>query len=166
MSDDSHLARRVAKPKSDFEGALDVTIFRDLIWGDFDRAVAWLAQHLKDIPAVGIYGEPRGGLSLAVTLSHRLALPYLVQMRPGAIWVDDIVDTGRTRDAVMDASICVAWFTRQKREDVLAAEVCTGGEWLVFPWCPLETAEAERSFYLARRSRSSLSGDAGDRDLS
>lgn len=75
-------------------------------------------------------------------------------MRSGAIWVDDIVDTGRTRDAVKDAAICAAWFTRHRRDDVLAAEVCTGDEWLVFPWSPQEKAEMERLNYLARRATS------------
>lgn len=129
--------------------------FRELSWDEFDRAVAWLAPQLADIQSVGIYGEPRGGLPLAVALSHRLSLPFLVQMQPGAIWVDDIVDTGRTREAVKDAAICVAWFTRRRRDDVLAAEVCAGDEWLVFPWSPREKAEAERVHYLARRTISS-----------
>lgn len=130
--------------------------FRELTWGDFDQAAAWLAEQLKDVPSVGIYGEPRGGLPLAVTLSHRLAVPFLWQMRPGAIWVDDIVDTGHTRATVKDAAICVAWFTRHRRDDVLAAAVCNGDEWMVFPWCPRSTAESERANYLARRGATDL----------
>lgn len=135
-------------------GVPTLSKFRKLSWNDFDEAVAWLAAELSNIPTVGIYGQPRGGLPLAVALSHRLSIPFLLEMRQGAIWVDDIVDTGRTRDTVTGAAICAAWFSRRQRDDVLAAEICTGDEWLIFPWSPPEKAEDERLNYLARRSNS------------
>lgn len=130
--------------------------YRRLSWVEFDHAVTLLAAELKKFPAVGIFGQPRGGLPLAVALSHRLSIPFLLEMRPGAIWVDDIVDTGHTRERIVCASVCAAWFSRRSRADVLAVEICEADEWLIFPWCSVEKAESERADYLARRKR----GDA------
>lgn len=47
----------------------------------------------------GIYAIPRGGIPLAVALSQRLNLPLLATLIPGALVVDDLVDTGRTLEA-------------------------------------------------------------------
>ncbi|MEY2749954.1 MAG: hypothetical protein RLZZ168_1970 [Cyanobacteriota bacterium] len=56
---------------------------RRLSWQEFDRAVEQLAAHARQLPEpCGIHGVPRGGLVLAVALSHRLELPLLEQPRP------------------------------------------------------------------------------------
>ncbi len=44
----------------------------------------------------GIYGIPRGGLILAVCLSHALKLPLLNTPTGHTLIVDDIADTGKT----------------------------------------------------------------------
>lgn len=48
------------------------------------------------IKVSGVYGIPRGGLVLAVMISHRLNVPLLLAPAPDCIVVDDIVDSGRT----------------------------------------------------------------------
>lgn len=42
----------------------------------------------------GVYGLPRGGLVLAVMLSHRLRIPLLLAPCESCLIVDDIADTG------------------------------------------------------------------------
>lgn len=44
----------------------------------------------------GIYGLPRGGLCLAVMLSHKLSLPLLMSPVDKCLIVDDICDSGES----------------------------------------------------------------------
>ena len=44
----------------------------------------------------GIYGIPRGGLCLAVALSHKLNIELLKEPRNNILIVDDIYDSGET----------------------------------------------------------------------
>ena len=53
-----------------------------LTWHDFDRAVASIAERLHGRCFRGVHGLPRGGLVLAVSLSHRLELPQLLDPQP------------------------------------------------------------------------------------
>ena len=41
-------------------------------WKEFDQDVEYIADKCKFLKFSGIYGIPRGGLCLAVALSHRL----------------------------------------------------------------------------------------------
>lgn len=44
----------------------------------------------------GVYGLPRGGLILAVMLSHRLNVPLLMSPADNCMIVDDICDSGES----------------------------------------------------------------------
>ena len=41
-------------------------------WEEFDKSVEYIANQCKFLEFSGIYGVPRGGLCLAVALSHKL----------------------------------------------------------------------------------------------
>ena len=41
-------------------------------WSEFDKSVEYIADKCKILEFSGIYGVPRGGLCLAVALSHKL----------------------------------------------------------------------------------------------
>ena len=43
-------------------------------WSEFDKAVEQIANKCKLLEFSGIYGVPRGGLCLAVALSHKLKI--------------------------------------------------------------------------------------------
>ena len=43
-------------------------------WREFDKSVELIANKCKFLEFSGIYGVPRGGLCLAVALSHKLEL--------------------------------------------------------------------------------------------
>lgn len=126
-----------------------------LTWDDFDYAVAVLTEIIRPgirlLEAEGIYGEPRGGLPLAVALSHRLGLVLRAQPGPGTVWVDDIVDSGRTRERA-PGCLHVAWFVRGDRDDTISAQVAHEGEWLVFPWEVAGYAKADEQAYEASRA--------------
>jgi hypoxanthine phosphoribosyltransferase len=124
-----------------------------LSWTDFDAAAGALALAVEP-GASGVYGEPRGGLPLAVALSHRLGLPLLAHMSPEMIWVDDIVDSGQTllaRRRLFPHAQFLTWVTRKWRPDVEAAQVIPAG-WIVFPWEDAQKAAQDCNAYVASRA--------------
>ena len=114
--------------------------FENVHWKDVEAFVVWLVSQLKKegVSTTGVYGPPRGGLTLAVMLSHALDLPFLTEPVRDCLWVDDIVDTGKAlypykSQDVYTASMyyneslsCCApdfWY-KEKRK----------GTWIEFPW--------------------------------
>ena len=84
----------------------------------------------------GVYGVPRGGLIIAVCLSHKLNLPMLLQPTKKSLIVDDISDTGHTVNHLPKKRLATLfttnwtksppdWFCdiKEKKED-----------WIVFPY--------------------------------
>lgn len=82
-----------------------------LTWTEFDRAVNKIAKQISEvaegrgIDLEGIVGQNRGGLPLAVALSHKLGIPVIEDpIKPcegqednsRIVWVDDIIDSGET----------------------------------------------------------------------
>lgn len=123
-----------------------------LTWHDFQIGVDRLYRSLKDIPNIGIYGAPRGGLPLAVTLSHYLETPLLLEPKDGCIWVDDIIETGKTVDSLtcVPAAKCT-WVTKKPRGDVLSAYVVFDNPWIVFPWeDPIQAQQDMAAYYASR----------------
>ena len=59
-----------------------------------DEIVADIKRKYKSIPFHSIFGVPRGGLIVAVLLSHRLSIPVVVEPNWRSLVVDDVVDTG------------------------------------------------------------------------
>jgi hypoxanthine phosphoribosyltransferase len=115
-------------------------------WTDFDLAVAKLLARI-DRKAEWIYGVPRGGLALAVALSHAMDIPLIMQPTNGMILVDDIADSGKTiryfRDRFAISQV-VTWFHRIGCPEPVdyAAETIDIGLWVVFPWEQREVCSA------------------------
>ena len=125
-----------------------------LSWEQFDQAVQLLASRFADSSLSGVYGVPRGGLCLAVALSHALDRPLLSVPDPSALIVDDVYETGRTLKAlkaqVPQASFAV-WVSKDSPEWWTAAMVAASSEWVVFPWENLAQARADELAYRASR---------------
>ena len=131
---------------------------QQLSWAQFDFAVEALAQRLKAQSFSGIYGVPRGGLCLAVALSHALELPFLMAPQPNCLIVDDVYETGQTLRPLHTAwpdAVFAVWISKSAPEWWMAAEVMSSQEWVVFPWSQLDRALSEELSY--RRSRGMLS---------
>ena len=104
-----------------------------LSWEDFDDAVDILNG---EIPAHinAIYGQARGGLPLAVALSHASGLPLTFEDGLDVLWVDDIVDSGRTiNESAMRFGAYAAWVVRAYNSDILHARI-VDEDWVLFPW--------------------------------
>lgn len=74
---------------------------------------------------------------MAVALSHRLNLPLYQQPGRSMIWVDEIVDSGRTyldhRQQFGEDFLAVCWFLRERQEKLIWIDAA-GEDWIVFPW--------------------------------
>ena len=131
-----------------------------LTWADFDAAVASLARQMPE-GATALYGIPRGGLPLAVALSHATGLPLAPSpAREGVVLVDEIADSGRTLSQmrlVWGERPALVWVRRQGCSGpVIYAREVRGDAWIVFPWERPEKAEADEEAYAA--SKSSVGG--------
>ena len=123
-----------------------------ITWEKYDEMIKKLTYWIKfeceeEIGAV--YGLPRGGLPIAVSLSHSLGLPLLMDYYDRKIVtdkkilvVDDIADTGNTlRDFESPHNIIC---TLHYHEDSIVLPNyyinLKGDKWIVYPW---ETRDSE-----------------------
>ncbi len=108
-----------------------------------------LYQHIQTQPRknfTGVYGIPRGGLVLAVMISHIFGIPLLQAPCQGCIIVDDLADSGRTLEPYVtddynkkDHFITTVY--RKERSTVEPDFYLSTREddtWVVFPWEILE----------------------------
>ena len=131
-----------------------------LSWHDFDRAVEHMAQRIGErqiggaTPISGIHGIPRGGLVLAVALSHRLELPLLPEALPGCLVVDDVFETGRTLIPYreLEGAMLLVWISKAEPLWWQAVEVDPSPDWIVFPWENAGRASADEQRYRQERS--------------
>ena len=59
-------------------------------WEEFDKSVESIANKCKSLEFSGIYGVPRGGLCLAVALSHKLKINLISKPKKNSLIVDDV----------------------------------------------------------------------------
>lgn len=124
---------------------------RVLTWAEFDAAVDSIAAMAEGLRLSSVCGLPRGGLPLAVALSHRLGLP-LTGPCFGCLLVDDVYETGRTLEPYQGLpALTAVWVSKAKPTWWKAAEVVTEPEWLVFPWENQATALHDEEIYRASR---------------
>jgi len=84
-----------------------------------------------------IYGVPRGGLAIALWLSHRLGLPVLVDeadIDSGTLVVDDIADRGYTLSGIKPTFSFTIFYNPNSNfePDIWLHE--KKDEWILFPW--------------------------------
>ena len=127
---------------------------RALSWLEFDQAVQSLVGQLSSTSFSGIYGVPRGGLCLAVALSHALERPLLADPQHDALIVDDVYETGRTLEALhasFPEASGVVWVSKRPPEWWDAVVVTDSSEWLLFPWENAAHACADEQTYRTSR---------------
>lgn len=108
-------------------------------WRQFDKDAKKIAKIFKDreVPSVNIYGVPRGGLILAVRLSHLLKLPMILDPKnitKRTLIVDDISDSGKTLYKVKDNCIVTLFWhpLTITKPNITIREKKT--KWIIFPW--------------------------------
>ena len=71
-----------------------------LSWEEFDNCISSISKKCKNKSFKGVYGFPRGGLCLAVALSHSLELPLLSEPKENSLLIDDIYESGYTLEKI------------------------------------------------------------------
>ena len=126
-----------------------------LTWADFDEAVAKLAPRISRTSPRYLYGIPRGGLCLAVALSHTTGIPLAIELGPNCVIVDDIADTGTTLRQFEGAQKLVWVFRPRSLVNVRAALrlPLDDDRWVLFPWEKESNADKDRDRYAFRRRK-------------
>jgi hypoxanthine phosphoribosyltransferase len=115
-----------------------------LSWDDFDGAILWLVREIKSkgIEVEEIHGIPRGGLVVAVALSHALGVPLSEErftFSENALVVDDTCDSGMTLGIEVGdppiAKTATLYYNKTAffKPDFYVWEQ-KPDEWIVFPW--------------------------------
>ena len=105
-------------------------------WADFDRSVEFIAKKCKFLKISGIYGIPRGGLCLAVALSHKLKIKLISKPIENSLIVDDIYETGQTLNSFKNIKGAIFYVLITKKEPSWwnSVNFINPNEWVVFPW--------------------------------
>lgn len=117
-------------------------------WEEFEKDTEKLAVWAKNQNFRAIYGVPRGGVVLAISLSHRLNLPAEFskeKIDERTLLVDDISDSGKTLLALEKAlSFKPVVATIFYHEDTMRKpDFCVRKKekWVIFPWETEETSK-------------------------
>ena len=126
---------------------------KKLNWLEFDSCIYSIFNRCKDKNFEGVYGFPRGGLCLAVALSHSLEIPLLEWPQNNSIIVDDIYDTGHTLEKIKNikGSETHVWISKRKPTWWKSYKYIQDNEWIVFPWENINTAAQDRDLYYKSR---------------
>lgn len=105
-------------------------------WDMVDRFVDAVFNICGQRDFSGVYGFPRGGLPLAVWISHRAGLPLLLAPSENALLVDDIADTGATLFKYRKSHFIATMFYHRQSSVVPDFWMFEkkNDEWIVFPW--------------------------------
>ena len=125
-------------------------------WSKFDKSVEKIANKCKILQFSGIYGVPRGGLCLAVALSHKLKIKLISEPIKNSLIVDDVYETGITLKPLrhFEGAIFFVLFSKIKPTWWNTVFVTKKSEWIVFPWENTLNAQSDHYEYINKRGLS------------
>ena len=128
-------------------------MIRYLTWNDFDKSVEHIANKCKFLDLSGIYGVPRGGLCLAVALSHKLKLNLMSEPIKNSLIVDDVYETGITLNNFKDieGAMFFVLFSNIRPTWWNTVYLSEKKEWIVFPWENDLNLQSDRIEYKNKR---------------
>jgi len=125
-------------------------------WSEFDKGVEQIAKKCRLREFSGIYGVPRGGLCLAVALSHKLKIELISEPKKNSLIVDDVYETGLTLTTFKDVegAMFFVLFSKVKPTWWNTVYISKKSQWIVFPWENTLNAKSEREEYNKKRGLS------------
>jgi hypoxanthine phosphoribosyltransferase len=128
-------------------------MIRYFSWSQFDKSVEHISSKCKFLEFSGIYGVPRGGLCLAVALSHKLKLKLLSEPAKNSLIVDDVFETGLTLNSFKDIEGAMFFVLFSKISPLWwnTVFISEQNEWIVFPWENTLNLQSDRKEYLKKR---------------
>ena len=125
-------------------------------WGEFDKSVEQIANKCRFKEFSGIYGIPRGGLCLAVALSHKLNINLISEPRKNSLIVDDVYETGITLNTLkdIDGATFFVLFSKIKPTWWNTVFISKKSQWIVFPCENSLNSKSDREEYIKKRGLS------------
>ena len=122
-------------------------------WQEFDKSVEYIANKCKNLEFAGIYGIPRGGLCLAVALSHKLKVKLISEPIDNSLIVDDVYETGFTLNPLRKVEGAMFYVLFSKKEPTWwnAVNISQKKEWIIFPWENSENTLYDKKKYIDNR---------------
>ena len=122
-------------------------------WTEFDKSVEHIANKCKFFEFSGIYGVPRGGLCLAVALSHKLKINLISEPKKNSLILDDVYETGITLNTFkdIDGAMFFVLFSKIKPTWWNTVHVTKKNQWIVFPWENNLNIQSDRNDYTKKR---------------
>ena len=122
-------------------------------WSDFDKSVDYIANQCKFWSISGVYGVPRGGLCLAVALSHKLNIPLAEKPIKNSLIVDDVYETGLTLSNFKNIEGVNFFVLVSKKEPIWwnTVTLTYQKEWIIFPWENKTNQLKDENEYLIKR---------------
>ena len=122
-------------------------------WQEFDKSVEYIANKCKNLEFAGIYGIPRGGLCLAVALSHKLKVKLISEPINNSLIVDDVYETGFTLNPLRKVEGAMFYVLFSKKEPTWwnAVNISQKKEWIIFPWENSENTFYDKKTYIENR---------------
>lgn len=118
-----------------------------ITWDEFDLICKNLINKIDTEKIQLIYGIPRGGLVVAIRISHLLNIPITFDLykcdNENILICDDICDTGHTLEPYKnDYKILVLHknINSSFRPDYFYEET---NEWIFYPWETMNTSKAD-----------------------
>ena len=129
---------------------------RYFTWSEFDECVEHISKKCEFLEFSGIYGVPRGGLCLAVALSHKLKIKLISEPIKNSLIVDDIYETGITLKTFKDieGTKFFVLFSKIKPKWWNTVHISDKKEWIVFPWENTINFKDDRKEYMKKRGLS------------
>ena len=131
-------------------------MIRHFTWKEFDKSVEHIASKCRFLQFSGIYGVPRGGLCLAVALSHKLKINLISEPLKNSLIVDDVYDTGITLKNFKDieGAMFFVLFSKIKPTWWNTVFISDKSKWIVFPWENTSNIQSDRIDYINKRGLS------------
>ena len=125
-------------------------------WSEFDKSVEEIADKCRFKEFSGIYGVPRCGLCLAVSLSHILKIKLISQPIKNSLIVDDVYETGLTLSPFKDieGAMFFVLFSKIKPTWWNTVFISKKSDWIVFPWENILNSQNDREEYIKKRGSS------------
>ena len=125
-------------------------------WSEFDESVEYVANKCKFLEFSGIYGIPRGGLCLAVALSHKLKINLISEPIKNSLIVDDIYETGITLKTFknIEGAMFFVLFSKVSPTWWNSVHISEKSDWIVFPWENPLNLQSDRHDYIKKRGLS------------
>ena len=125
-------------------------------WREFDKSIEHIANKCRFKEVSGIYGVPRGGLCLAVALSHKLKINLIKEPKKNSLIVDDVYETGITLNTLKDieGAMFFVLFSKIKPTWWNTVFISEKSEWIVFTWENTVNFQRDRNDYIKKRGLS------------